>query len=624
MPWFSNGGRDDAEQRAFLRAQLEHWASGTDSNPLSPVTGEPMVDPSCIFLWAWDARPFPAFPMATQVWGDGANWLAGHWLNGRLGTAPLAETAALLLDGAAAVDVADTVQGVIVAQPASARDVLEPLAASFGWAASDMAGDGGFVLAQEGAAVARIVDDGEIADLDGEALRDVTEAQASELPGEIVAAYRDGLSDYRTATSYSRRLEIGSQRQETADLPVIADASVIDAVADRMLARAWAHARLLRFSLPWRHSDLAPGDVLAFASKPAERWLVTRTDLAEALRVEAVPALVRPANTRRPHLPAQRPQASGDTAGVPDIVLLDLPLRPGHAAEEQFMLAAWSSPPRVQAVYVSPEASGFEYRRQALSNAVIGELTAPLTGGYSGRYDHANSIELTVPSGEFESVTPTALLSGRNLIAVEAANGGFEVIQFLTAEETAANAWRLTGLLRGQGGTEDAMAAGAAVGARAVLLDEAVVPAGLKAAEIGLVLQLRIGVAGRPFTDRYFETVEAVGGLRALTPLAPVHLKAGSTGDGGIALSWIRRTRVDGDSWLGPDVPLGEEEERYAVRIHDGETVVFSAEATEQALTLDAATVASLGLAASVDVEVAQINFAVGEGIPARRTVSLS
>jgi hypothetical protein len=37
VPWFSNGGRDDAEQRAFLQAHLEHWASGPDANPLSPV-----------------------------------------------------------------------------------------------------------------------------------------------------------------------------------------------------------------------------------------------------------------------------------------------------------------------------------------------------------------------------------------------------------------------------------------------------------------------------------------------------------------------------------------------------------------------------------------------------------
>lgn len=622
-PWFSNGGRDDGEQRAFLQAHLAHWASGTAANPLSPTTGKPMVDPARIFLWAWDARPFPAFPVATDIWGDGGNWLTGHWLNGRLGTAPLAETALALLGETAAVSVADAVQGVIVPQPASARDVLEPLAGAFGWVATDKAAGGGFGIGPEGAGATRIIPDDDVADIEGEALRDVTEAQASELPTEIVVAFRDGLADYRAATSYSRRLEAGPMRQETADLPVIGDASVIDAVADRMLARAWAHGRLLRFSLPWRYADLAPGDVFAFAGKPAERWLATRTDLAEALRVEAVPAMVRPPNTLVKHLPGQRPQALGDTAGAPDIVLLDLPLTPGSGPEDRFMLATWSSPPRVQAVYVSPVASGFEFRTQAVSNAVLGELTVPLAGASSGRLDHANAIELTVPNGEFESVTEAALLGGRNLIAIGAANGGWEVVQFRDAEEVSAGRWRLTGLLRGQGGTEDAMQAGAAAGARAVLLNSAVVPAGLGAAEIGLALQMRIGVAGRPFTDRYFATVEATGGLRALTPYAPVHLTVARAGDGGIVLNWIRRTRVDGDSWLGAEVPLGEAEERYAVRIRDGGAVIHAAEVTEPGLTLDEATVTALGIGAIIDVEIAQISLAVGEGIPARRVLSL-
>ncbi|MCI5073491.1 glycoside hydrolase/phage tail family protein [Oricola sp.] len=628
VPWFSNGGRDDAEQRAFLEAHLDHWTSGVAANPLSPVTGEPMVDVSRLFLWAWDARPFPAFPMATDVWGDGENWLRGHWLNGRLGTAPLRETVESLLAGQGigeTIDaaVADCVQGVVVSQPASMRDVLEPLADAFGWVASD---SGGVALSSEGAALTRLIDDGDVVDIEGEALRDLTETQKSELPVEIVAGYRDGLGDYRAATSYSRRLETGGRRQETVDLPVIGDASTIDALADRMLARAWAHGRLLRFALPWRHAELAPGTVFAFASKPKERWLVTRADLGDSVRLEAVPVAGRPANARRPHLPAQRPQALGDTAGAPDIVLMDLPMRPGRDPQDQFMLATWSSPPCVQAVHVSPESSGFEYRTQALSNAVIGELVTPLAGAFSGRFDRANAIDVAVPSGAFASVGETALLAGRNLLAVEAANGAWEVAQFLDAEETEANRWRLTGLLRGQGGTEAAMLAGALVGARVVLLNEAVVPAGLRAEEIGLAMQWRIGVAGRAFTDRYFETVEAIGGLKALTPLSPVHLKAVRTDEGGVALSWIRRTRIDGDSWLGLEVPLGEDEERYAVRLFDGGSVVLSNETTEPALALDAVTAATLGLdlpGALLDLEVAQISLAVGEGAPARTSITL-
>ena len=77
---------------------------------------------------------------------------------------------------------------------------------------------------------------------------------------------------------------------------------------------------------------------------------------------------------------------------------------------------------------------------------------------------------------------------------------------------------------------------------------------------------------------------------------------------------------------MGSDVPLGEEEERYAVRLFDDSEVVFSAETTNPTLMLGSSTVSSLGLDAPdcvFDVEVAQISLAVGEGLPARKTVNL-
>ena len=55
-----------------------------------------------------------------------------------------------------------------------------------------------------------------------------------------------------------------------------------------------------------------------------------------------------------------------------------------------------------------------------------------------------------------------------------------------------------------------------------------------------------------------------------LRPYRPAHLRADAAADGGIELRWIRRTRVDGDSWLGSDVPLGEEREAYLLRVQRG------------------------------------------------------
>ena len=46
-----------------------------------------------------------------------------------------------------------------------------------------------------------------------------------------------------------------------------------------------------------------------------------------------------------------------------------------------------------------------------------------------------------------------------------------------------------------------------------------------------------------------------------------------------MTFTWIRRTRIDGDSWVG-EVPLGEDSEQYAVDILSGSTVVRTLNAT--------------------------------------------
>src|SRR5690606_24862221 len=125
------------------------------------------------------------------------------------------------------------------------------------------------------------------------------------------------------------------------------------------------------------------------------------------------------------------------------------------------------------------------------------------------------------------SVTTLQLLNGANAAAVRSASGAWEVLQFQVAEETSAGIWRLSGLLRGQLGTVDAMAAGSPAGADFVVLNEAVVPAGLQANEAGLRLNWRIGPSSAVLSDSAFVTSTQIGGLRALVPSAPIGRAAG-------------------------------------------------------------------------------------------------
>ena len=97
LPYYSQGTRDDVMQRRYLQAFHEAFDPShpdyiAGANPTSAVYSGPMLDLAHIHVYCWDARPYPAFPTNTAVWGDGDNWRLGHWVTGRLANAPLDAT----------------------------------------------------------------------------------------------------------------------------------------------------------------------------------------------------------------------------------------------------------------------------------------------------------------------------------------------------------------------------------------------------------------------------------------------------------------------------------------------------------------------------------------------------
>jgi hypothetical protein len=91
-----------------------------------------MIDLDNIYVYAWDARPYPAFPNNRLAWGDGENWRHGHWLNGRIASQPLDAVVGDILraHGFDRLDtdaLAGVVPGYVIDQIMSARDALQPL-----------------------------------------------------------------------------------------------------------------------------------------------------------------------------------------------------------------------------------------------------------------------------------------------------------------------------------------------------------------------------------------------------------------------------------------------------------------------------------------------------------------
>jgi GTA TIM-barrel-like domain/Putative phage tail protein len=617
VPYFSNGGRSELAQQRFLTAHLDHW---TANNAVSPIYGGPMVDLSNFYLWAWDARPFPAFPLQGGVWSDGGNWLTGHWLNGRLDGMTLGDLiSAILADhgvtGADTSGVDGFVQGYVAGEPMTARQALEPLINLWPVNVSEANGVVTFASRSRAADAPQMIDDTVYAEDAGPVGAKLIDL--SSMPRETEIRFRDPLRDYQAASA-SVRAEGGGGGIESIDLPVILDPGEADALARGLHRERLSARKELTLSVPWREAGLTPGDVIALPELPDEAFRVMRIEDGETRRIEALSIVAAYPPAVQARLP-ELEDAGGAVVGPPLLRLIDLPLLPGESeAAGALKIAVWARPWRSQAVFVSPSSESFVQRGVVTNPATVGVLVDPLGAGETGRFDRKNRLKVRLRGGELASQPDAQVLNGGNSGLVKCENGGWEIVQFQDAVEVSAGVWELTRLLRGQLGTEDAMLAGAVAGADFVLLDGAVTAAGINASEIGMELNWRAGPAGKDFSPEFFSAQTATGGMRALTPLSPAHLKKRAQADGTIQFSWVRRSRIDADNWLGADVPLGEAGESYRVRlVNIGGGVVREAEITAPAWawtpTMQAADAALL----PVRLEVSQLSETVGAGIAA-------
>jgi hypothetical protein len=117
------------------------------------------------------------------------------------------------------------------------------------------------------------------------------------------------------------------------------------------------------------------------------------------------------------------------------------------------------------------------------------------------------------------------------------------------------------------------------------------------------------------------ERVEAFRGV-GLRPYAPVHLRARRAGPGAaLGVRWIRRSRLAGDDWEAFEVPLGEESERYLVRVIWNGDIAREAVTTAPEWTYETAAQAADGVTGPFELRVAQVSAVWGPGPFARCAV---
>lgn len=579
LPYGSKGYRDDGVQRAILETALKHWKeAGTASNPV--INGTAMIDPTGIHLWTWDARPFPAFPYANDVWSDGINWVRGHWLNGRLGSSSLGSLMRVLNDhfDLPTMDVSalsGSVDGYVLKEPTAARGVFEDLGNVFaldiapkprGSKANMRTGRAAMALKAESLV--------ETADVP---LITVARSDLESLPRQITLGFASTLHDYRAGVMRSSRRAQSTGRDDFRSLPLSMDPTRAGQIAERLMQEQVIAAQKVTITLPPSQRALEPGDLFDLVVDEdgntvrlcLDRIVDGAERQAEAHCVD--PALYEAAPTKD----ALSPVATRAVFGPPDLVVLDLPSQDGaQGNQHNVKIAAFADPwPGSISIFVGSESDGFTFAQSLATPAITGTLVEPLDTGPTAMIHRGGSLLVDMPTGGAETVSDANLLAGANLAAI-VSDDGAEVIQYRDAELVEEGRYRLTTLVRGLGGTEALANRQAPAGTRFVLLDDTVQPlnTALDTLLRGLTVRGEPNRGGVASFSRAEIDVEAVP--VNLRPLSPVHLRANVETDGAINLSWVRRARGASDDWSLSSLPLNEESEAYQIIVDlDGVTL---------------------------------------------------
>lgn len=516
-----------------------------------------------------------------------------------------------------------SVRALAITQATSPRQVIEMLMAAYNltFVETDK-----LVFKRRGTTPEAFIDYSElIAAEDGDPLP-IRKASDIELPSMVAVKYSNVDDDYQDGLETSDRLLSSGNSVAQIELPLgltpteakrIADFQVMDAVASSL--------QVGPFSVDRTYAYITPGDVVSVTARNGAEYMVRIEKLTQSGGV-----LTFTGRSDSPDIVNSSAVTSGDytnSTGVTlplDTVLklADIPLLADVDDGAGFYAAVKGATAGAYAgavLFKSTDTVTLESITTMPSAAVFGVTTTTLASGPVGVFDEGTSVTVNVGLGVLSSLTRDALLASKtaNRILI-----GSEVIQFRDATLVSAGVYKLTGLLRGQQGTDWARGSHA-TGETVILLNSAVRRIPMTNAEIGISKFWRGVTIGRTTTtavDQAF--VDTAVGLK---PYSPVDVRFARDASGNLTVTWQRRSRLSSRliGSLGMSCPLGEASEAYQVEFYTSSAFTTLARpaftVTSPTASYSAANqTTDLGAPASTNyVKVYQMSATVGRGYAA-------
>lgn len=368
------------------------------------------------------------------------------------------------------------------------------------------------------------------------------------LPRKLHLAYSDPNIDYKETTQISERYSadvrvVGEEKISMGQLVMTATEAKQAVVKQHKLA--WLNAEDTRtLSAPLEYIGAVNSDIVQFRGR---RYRV------DQMRVEGLQVVFESAaydrvssyqSTAVGTEGVPPPDSEGFVRGPTVSVFMNLPVlrdaddKAGIYWAASGLLEGW----RGALLQMSRDGVTFTDTGVSVSAAAtIGTLLESV--GSASRYgmDEVNQImvKLNPLSPGLDSTDMDGLLREANSAAILYADGTAEIVQFLTATETAPREYTLSGLLRGR---LDTTPGAHNAGASFVLLNDAIRFVPLRNDDVGATITFRAISAGT-VAENNDSVALTLGSFKSLTEWEPAMVRA-TTGTNEVSVTWAGRGRL--------------------------------------------------------------------------------
>lgn len=430
-PLYSSGETDFSIQRRSIKAFIKHWRQ-------EEYIGN-------MFLWTWDARPYPAWPHM-NIWKDGNLWEKGHWVNEKFGAVTL-ESVLYELSNRCGIDVEnvmlssidDVIDGMVFNNANSVIDIINTLRIVYFF---DILADYRICFIKRGCSSVYKISTKNLVQIAQNTYLHQYIIAKEEIINAIHVYYIDHIKDYNIEHCYVTSENQCHKNNMYIKLPIALSYPEIERLGYLILRNAFIEDKIIKFMLPAYPFAYSPSDFISIKYLNQELYIRVVSIKLDDLIIEITGIID---DRSMYYLPNAKTQQSVEYQCEKEIafIALDLPCLLDSANSNSYV-----------ALYMNGNSKKSLYFSTSLALEHTEKIADITPKSIIGKVLSFNSTETQIDDTTSEFVVLCNNFENYQFEQWNLAIIGTEIMYFQNWSQVADNQYRINRLMRGQFNTD--------------------------------------------------------------------------------------------------------------------------------------------------------------------------